>query len=443
MTYSNTACGVFEGLVKKVTLFEENQNQEVIKIKMPDTTPIIQATQITQETLPDVESVHHPLYLHQTDHPGLILIAKKLTGSENFSSWKRSMLIALSAKNKIKIVTGEYKEPEATSPPKPLWERTNDMKHYAQLDGHRIYQITADVSQLKQENTNIEVYYHKLKGLWDELDALEAPYACTCKCSCENGKINGEREQRKREGHTKDECYQIVGYPPGHPLHGKFKNPTTPFKGKTVNSIISHPNLTSPVPYTGMDSPVNVNSASADNAMHSRMDQLQNQLNQLMLMMQHTTQASCIKDFIDAWILDNGATDHICITLALFTHITTCPTPITVNLPNGQQVLVTQIGTVKLQSDLILHNVFYIPTLAYNLISVRKLAKSTNSSIIFTDEHCYLHAHKRLIPLGSILHGLYIYIPPSKSNSTILSTQSSSSSNLWHSKLGHPSHQVL
>ncbi|GJW70285.1 hypothetical protein Tco_0127202 [Tanacetum coccineum] len=71
-------------------------------------------------------------------------------------------------------------------------------EHYSQLDGHRIYQVTNDIINHKQSNTIIELYYHKLKGLWDELDALEAPYACLCKCDCDNGRTNGERDQRKR-----------------------------------------------------------------------------------------------------------------------------------------------------------------------------------------------------------------------------------------------------
>nr|XP_043625613.1 uncharacterized protein LOC122597043 [Erigeron canadensis] len=139
------------------------------------------------------------------------------------------MLIALSAKNKLTIVNGEYKEPTSTSPLKPHWDRTNDMviswilnsvcdsiannlsfihtahalwteliEHYSQLDNHRIYQVSVDISNLRKETMSIETYYHKLKGLWDELDALEAPYACTCVCICENGKKNGEREQKKR-----------------------------------------------------------------------------------------------------------------------------------------------------------------------------------------------------------------------------------------------------
>ncbi|GKB54696.1 hypothetical protein Tco_0905449 [Tanacetum coccineum] len=78
-----------------------------------------------------------------------------------------------------------------------LWERNNDMliswilntiseqignnlnfinsasklwlelqEHYAQIDGHRIYQLSNDIFQLKQENSSVEMYYQKLKGLW-------------------------------------------------------------------------------------------------------------------------------------------------------------------------------------------------------------------------------------------------------------------------------------
>lgn len=75
----------------------------------------------------DVNSMNHPLHFHPNDHPGLILIAKRLTGSENYSTWKRSMMIALGARNKLKIINGEYKEPENDSNLKPLWDRANDM----------------------------------------------------------------------------------------------------------------------------------------------------------------------------------------------------------------------------------------------------------------------------------------------------------------------------
>ncbi|XP_071695830.1 uncharacterized protein [Rutidosis leptorrhynchoides] len=94
---------------------------------------------------------------------------------------------------------------------KELWSELQE--HYSQLDGHRIYQLTNDIVQLKQSNCTIEVYYHKLKGYWDEVDALEAPYICTCVCTCENGRNNSERDQRKRLMQFLmglDECYSNV-----------------------------------------------------------------------------------------------------------------------------------------------------------------------------------------------------------------------------------------
>ena len=70
---------------------------------------------------------NHSLFLHQTDHPGLVLISKKLTGSDNYSSWKRSLTIALNAKNKMKIINGEFVEPSVDYELRTLWERNNDM----------------------------------------------------------------------------------------------------------------------------------------------------------------------------------------------------------------------------------------------------------------------------------------------------------------------------
>jgi hypothetical protein len=75
----------------------------------------------------DITNVNHPLYFHPQDHPGMILISKRLIGSENYSSWQRSMMIALNARNKLKLVNGEFEEPAVSSSIRPYWERANDM----------------------------------------------------------------------------------------------------------------------------------------------------------------------------------------------------------------------------------------------------------------------------------------------------------------------------
>ncbi|GJY06351.1 cysteine-rich receptor-like protein kinase 8 [Tanacetum coccineum] len=84
-------------------------------------------------TMPDddVNSPYHPLFLHQQDHPRLVLISKKLTGLDNYGSWKRSIMISLNAKNKIKIINvAQGTNAESTSSP----SHENDAAMCARMD---------------------------------------------------------------------------------------------------------------------------------------------------------------------------------------------------------------------------------------------------------------------------------------------------------------------
>jgi hypothetical protein len=51
-----------------------------------------------------------PLFLHSGDNLGIILVPQPLIG-ENYSRWSRSMLIALSAKNKLCFIDGSLSKP--------------------------------------------------------------------------------------------------------------------------------------------------------------------------------------------------------------------------------------------------------------------------------------------------------------------------------------------
>lgn len=172
-----------------------------------------------------LESNSHPLYLHNNDHPGLILIAKKLTGTENFGPWKRSMQIALSAKNKLVLVNGLFPKPAENSSLRPQYDRVNDMvitrilttvsdeisdgmnfvnstaevwnelhERFSGVNGHRIYQLLKDTHTLEQENRSVEIYFHRLKSLRDEYGVLEP----TVNCVCGAHKVQEEREQRRK-----------------------------------------------------------------------------------------------------------------------------------------------------------------------------------------------------------------------------------------------------
>ncbi|GJZ45031.1 cysteine-rich receptor-like protein kinase 8 [Tanacetum coccineum] len=287
------------------------------------------------------------LFLHQTDHPGLLLISKKLTSSDNYMSWKRSIMIPLNAKNKIKIVTGEFTKPTMDSDLKPLWERNNDM-------------LISWILKI------------------DEFDALEAPYMCIC--GCENGRVNGERDKRKRliqflmglyegkEGHFQEECYKIVGYPVGHPLHGKYQ-PPKPVKKSTraVNMDGSTSELTqsSPPHATTREISLKVSFSSKSLKIPRFIDTLNTNL-------------------VDAWIIDSRATDHISITLTLMHNVKTLTTPMLVTLPNGQTVSVKMICSVIINANITLHNVFHLPSFTYNIISVSKLLHGNSISLTLT-----------------------------------------------------------
>ncbi|GJS54375.1 cysteine-rich receptor-like protein kinase 8 [Tanacetum coccineum] len=299
----------------------------------------------------DINSPHHPLYFHPNDHPGLLLISKRLFGSENYSTWKRSMLIVLSAKNKLKLVNRKYEEPDSSSELRAYWERANDMliswilntvseqignnltfvnsastlwnelsEHYSQLDGHRIYQLANEICVCVNGKENSEREHRKrliqfLMGL-DEcytnirgqillmqplptaakaytmlrqkekqrdtqkqhlntpiaLNTYKHPNSSSTNTSQTNNNPihsnnhpNTQSERRgtfrkgvfcgycKKEGHHKEECYKLLGYPIG-----------------------------SEEPSSSQSSPLDPTSSSTptESLVYAKMDQLQNQLNQ-------------------------------------------------------------------------------------------------------------------------------------------------------------------
>ena len=59
-----------------------------------------------------IEDPSNPHFLHHLDNPGLVLVSQPLTG-DNYSSWSRVMLIALSVKNKLRFVDGSIIKPDA------------------------------------------------------------------------------------------------------------------------------------------------------------------------------------------------------------------------------------------------------------------------------------------------------------------------------------------
>lgn len=68
----------------------------------------------------------YPYYLHHGDSPRTILVSQLLQ-ADNYPTWSRSMIMALSVKNKIGFIDGSITKPSTSSSQYVVWLRCNNM----------------------------------------------------------------------------------------------------------------------------------------------------------------------------------------------------------------------------------------------------------------------------------------------------------------------------
>uniref|UniRef100_A0A2N9IE43 Retrovirus-related Pol polyprotein from transposon TNT 1-94-like beta-barrel domain-containing protein n=1 Tax=Fagus sylvatica TaxID=28930 RepID=A0A2N9IE43_FAGSY len=219
-------------------------------------------------------------------------------------------------------------------------------------------------------------------------------------------------------GHTMDKCYKLHGYPPGYKPKGKSPMVhrvslnnfgtsaavtdemsqfqvsqiqsqcqqllvalnTKPLELLTPNAsyqVMANTTLSSPLPTHS------ISSASLYPSIYNSQTFTPN--------LSHSIFASNLifptSMSANSWVIDTGATDHMVHSLSYLSTITSMVNT-SVELPNGELVSVTHIGTVILSSSLTLTNVLCVPTFHLNLISA------------FTPW--------RMIELGKLHNGLYL-----------------------------------
>ena len=136
------------------------------------------------------------------------------------------------------------------------------------------------------------------------------------------------------------------------------------------------------------------------------------------------------------WILDSGASDHIYGNNDLFSSLTTTPTLPTVTLVNGFQTVAKGIGLAHPFPSLPLTFVLYTPKCPFNLISISKITRTLNCSIIFFDKFVTLQDRStgKMIGIGRESQGLY-HLTLKSSPAVCVSTDVPL---LIHNRLGHP-----
>ncbi|XP_075092368.1 uncharacterized protein LOC142172605 [Nicotiana tabacum] len=210
----------------------------------------------------------HPLYVHVSDNPGVTLVTVPFS-STGYVSWRKNVLIALSAKNKTGMVNGRITQ---SSPDSPLYDhrlRCNNMlinnrlstdlwkdvdERYGQSNASRYYQIQREIGGVSQGSSDIASYYTRSNILMmihvpslskahsmllhdesqREVQVSRSPFLsestsfhakCTLvqntstnksysqKISFENKRSNIVCKYCRKPGHSVDKCYRLHGFP--------------------------------------------------------------------------------------------------------------------------------------------------------------------------------------------------------------------------------------
>ncbi|KAL2227763.1 UNVERIFIED_CONTAM: Retrovirus-related Pol polyprotein from transposon RE2 [Sesamum indicum] len=152
---------------------------------------------------------------------------------------------------------------------------------------------------------------------------------------------------------------------------------------------------------------------------------------------------------LNCWIIDTGATNHVCSNINLFHSYANPSTPLYIHLPDDSRIPVKYIGVIKLTDSVILENVFFIPHFSVNLISVSQLCQRGVCHFLFTKERCVLQDQdtKEELVVGVLSKNLYVYRPSSilcsSVHDVICFGSAPCTPNIWHNRLGHPSMQTI
>ena len=160
-----------------------------------------------------------------------------------------------------------------------------------------------------------------------------------------------------------------------------------------------------------------------------------------------TVSALTSKVNLNSFIIDSGATQHMCYNRDMFFNYSELENKLNVHVGNGS--VLTAIGSGDLQIKLklpterliscTLRNVLYVPGLAYNLISVSQVTRD-GKQIQFYNNSCKILNNGKMIAFGSKVDNLYM-LDCIKEESCLASKTNDSS--LLHRRFCHQNFKSL
>ncbi|XP_074374803.1 uncharacterized protein LOC141715227 [Apium graveolens] len=152
-----------------------------------------------------------------------------------------------------------------------------------------------------------------------------------------------------------------------------------------------------------------------------------------------------LSNAVNEWLIDSGATDHICPDLSFFSSYENIfDNNNYITIPNGYKVKVLHKGSVKLNDELTIQHVLHVPDLCFRLISVSKLCEDLGCQVSFTNQGCFIQGlsqNRPQIHLGSSLNGLYRDVSSTNTSNSEkhcnVSIAATEEARLWHLQMGH------
>ena len=148
----------------------------------------------------------------------------------------------------------------------------------------------------------------------------------------------------------------------------------------------------------------------------------------------------------DQWILDSGATCHMCNNEEMFSNLCTLRSPLNVTLGDGRNLQATGRGNVILMMNLpqgkkencTLHDVLLVPDLAYNLLSVTSASKKGKVTTFFETKCEIRDSKSKLIASGRREGSLYYLDHRGPVHQACSSCDHTNlKETIWHRRFGH------
>jgi len=147
-----------------------------------------------------------------------------------------------------------------------------------------------------------------------------------------------------------------------------------------------------------------------------------------------------------SWVLDSGASQHMCNELGWFTDIAPYNIPNSASVGNGEKIEVWGIGSVRIECRVngktiegTLTGVSFIPTLGTNLISVRAMSRK-GMNVCFEGGKCVVKKGEEVVMVGKLGNeGVYVLMitAAEAGGANACVVRNVRSLKEWHETLGH------